>query len=220
MSSVTKKVIIDDIILKITEANPTDDFSIPRSQISYVLDTVRDKLVGDAVEKDLKKGQHPNAIYIEKEAGKVISSEDDGSAECAIRHYVTLTKDPIWVANDLGIMLIQFSNGTKAERVDHKDLDVIKFLSGAKATFKNPIWHREGRKVYVDELTDIQANEITVHAHYIPTAGYITDETALYPIDDGLRVAASDMAVEILKEELGGTVDDSIDDGNISTDNG
>ena len=115
MSSVTKKVIIDDIILKLTEASPTDDFSIPRSQISYVLDTARDKIVGDAIYSDLRKGEIPNAIYIEKEAGKAISSEDDGSVECAIRHYVTLTKDPIWVINDRGIMLVQFSNGTKAE---------------------------------------------------------------------------------------------------------
>ncbi len=153
----------------------------------------------------------------EKEAGKTISSEDDGSVDCAIRHYITLTKDPIWVINDKGIMLVQFSNGTKAERVRHEDLDVLKFLSGAKATFTNPIWHREGRKLYIDEVTDIQANEISVHVHYIPTAGYITDETALYPLDDGLRVSVSDMAVEILKEEIGGTVDDTIEDGDIET---
>jgi hypothetical protein len=216
MSSVTKKVIIDDIILKLTEANPTDDFTIPRSQISYVLDTVRDKLVGDAVLKDLRQGQHPNAIYIEKEAGKVISAEDDGSTDCAIRHYVTLTKDPIWVTNDKGIVLVQFSNGTKVERIGHSDLDVIKFLSGAKATFTSPVFHREGRKLFIDEVTDIQANEISVHVHYIPTAGYITDETAVYPLDDGLRVSVSDMTVEILKEEIGGTVDDSVDDGNIT----
>ena len=216
MSSVTKKVIIDDIILKLTEANPTDDFSIPRSQISYVLDTARDKIVSDAVYSDLRKGEIPNAIYIEKEAGNAITSEDDGSVDCAIRHYVTLTKDPVWVINDKGIMLVQFSNGTKVERVRHEDLDVLKFLSGAKPTFTNPVWHREGRKLYIDEVTDIQANEISVHIHYIPTAGYITDETALYPLDDGLRVAVSDMAVEILKEEIGGTVDDSVDDGNIT----
>ena len=217
MSSVTKKIIIDDIILKLTEAHPTDDFTIPRSQISYVLDTVRDKIVGDAVYSDLRKGEHPNAIYIEKEAALAISSEDDGSVEAAIRHYITLTKDPIWIANDKGILLVQFSNGTKIERVGHEDLDVIKFLSGAASTFTNPIFHREGRKIFIDELTDIQANEITVHAHYIPTAGYITDETALYPLDDGLRVSVSDMVVEILKEELGGTVDDTIEDGDIET---
>jgi len=219
MGSVTKKIIIDDIILRVTEAHPTDDFNVPRSQIGYMIDGARDEVVANQVAKDIRRGNIPNPIYIEKEGGKSITSENDGSSiGCAIRHYVTVDKDPVWITgNDDGIVLVQFNNGTKVDRIKHNELDILKYLSGAKASLTSPVFHREGRNIYIDEITDIQANEIKVHVHYIPTVGHVTDETLIYSVDDSVREVITEYVVEKVIQELGGTIDDKIEDGD--TDN-
>jgi len=215
MGSVTKKIIIDDIILRVTEARPTDDFTVPREQIGYILDTVRDEVVAKEVHNNLRQGRIVNSIYIEKEASKLIVSENDGSTGCAIRHYVTIDKDPVWVVDDMAIVLVQTSDGTRARRMNQKDIETSRFLSGSKPSPTNPVWHREGRNIYLDEFTDIQANEVTIHVHYVPTAGYITDETAVYPLDDSDRAVVTEIVVDEIIKELGGTIDDIIEDGDI-----
>lgn len=214
MPSVTKKIIIDDIILKVTEAHPTDDFNVPRSQISYLIDTARDELLPKAITNNIRRGKIPNSIYVEKESGKRIYSEEDGSSvKCGLRHYVTLDHDPIWVFGDNGVVLVTINNGTKVDRVRHEELDVIKFLSGAKASATSPVWVREGRRIYIDELTDIQANEMKIHVFYIPTLGFETDETVPYKLDDSLRGPVTKYVTNEIIKQVGGTTDDQIEDG-------
>ena len=213
--SVTKKIIIDDIILRVTDFHPTDDFDIPRAHISYILDTVRDRFVSDTTIKDLRNGGFPNSIYIVKDSGLTVTPEGDGtSTDCALRHYVTMTRDPIWAPDDGAIVAVTFADGTKVDRVSQDDMDFIKHLTGSSPSSSAPVFHREGRRIYIDEISSIQANDLTVNVHYVPTIGYETDETVTYELDDSLRINVTDTVADILIEQMGGIIDDDIEDGN------
>jgi hypothetical protein len=217
--AVTKKIIIDDIILRLTEGKPTDDFPVPRAQISYMIDSFRDEVVANSIQRATRNRGYVNPLYIEKEALKSLVSENDGSVDCGRRHYVTLDKEPIWVEpDDKGIVLVELSNGTSVERVQPSDFHALRVLDGAKPTYTNPVWVREGKKMFVDEFTDIQANEIKINVHYVPTIGYSTDETSNYPIDDSDKETLTEMVTEELKKQMNGTVYDTVEDGIIDKD--
>src|SRR5688572_18273425 len=138
-----KKQLIDDIILRVTKSAPSDDLELEPAQIAFWFDQVANTAVPDFLNKAIVDRLTIDPIFILVEDNKTATIEDITMLEdCDDRVYLTLTKIPMSLVNDYGIVRVITEEGTIVNNTPIEELDTINKLTFGKPNRENLLYSR------------------------------------------------------------------------------
>lgn len=211
----SKAQIIDDIILKATQGNPSDDHEIEREQIAYWLDVTASALITAEIEFELKNGRQIPQAYITFEECKDLEEEDVSCAgDCGDRFFVTLTGQILDLSDDSGIVRVATEEGFEISLTAVEDLSILRRLPWTRPSYDNPLAYRVGDKLYVEgfKASDAQFDKITVW--YVQRQDITTlDDDDEIRLTDKIRSDIIDRVSDKLRLQLYGSQQDVQNDG-------
>lgn len=166
----TFSTLADDLILRIYSGNPSDDIQLEKSQVVHWLTIYRDSIVKDYLNKVIQAGKAIDTNLISQLTGlipaqEVISGDDD----CNDKFYITLTKEPLSLINDMGVYHIEDEEGLELGKTRTEMRSLVRNLRYARPTINNLNWYRIGTKVYIEGLTEDNFEEKQFTVLYIPS---------------------------------------------------
>lgn len=175
-----KKELIDDIILRVTKGNPSDDFQLEPSQIAFWFDLVLQDLVRKDLDAQLKAMRGIDAGYIEIEDCRELTFVGGAClSDCAKRVQVTTSKPIITLPNDLGVQRVLTNDGAWVGKTVIRDLDTLRFLRFGKATSKHPLWYKAGEVLFIEGFNEDDVDgtlSFTIFYIPAPTISNLTDD--------------------------------------------
>ncbi len=215
----TRNRIISDVELRLTRSHPTDDLQLTRVQISHWVDLARDEFVADYLESRMKKGRGADPYYIEREQCLVVAGEDPAcETDCYDRYFTTITENVLSLGtNDDGMIRVTTSDGLRIEKVNRFELDIIRDMEFSKPSSDNPVFYREGKKIFIIGVSGFKLTTFKIHAYYVETMeghSTITDTTDPYSANGRHVKAITKLAVQIGLEQMGlKELEDNINEG-------
>lgn len=166
----TFSTLADDLILRIYSGNPSDDIQLEKSQVVHWLTLYRDSIVKDYLNKVIQAGKAIDTNMISQLTGlipaqEVISGDDD----CNDKFYITLTKEPLSLVNDMGVYHIEDEEGLEIGKTRTEMRSLVRNLRYARPTINNLNWYRIGTKVYIEGLTEDNFEEKQFTVLYVPS---------------------------------------------------
>jgi len=206
----SKKTIIDDIILRLYQASPTDDLELTDTQVAYWLGVTLNALVATECNEKLKRNQFIPNVYIKKETLNPGTFEDD----YADRVYFQLSEPVLILNNGGGIIRIIAEDGTSVNRASIQTLNLFNAMRFAKPSEANLIYTQEADNIYIEGLKESDLSFDSIEVWYVPQQDILnaTDSYELLVSDLTLPMLI-DEVVEIGKRELYGTQADQESDG-------
>lgn len=204
--AITKAEIRDDIILRLTQGQPTSDFEIPNAQIDRWIDIARDRVVAEYVFKSAKyDGNFIDPSYIKTDTfGAMLTG------------YTFLVSEPILSTplNDSSLIRVRVKSviggsTVRASKVDLFQLDNIEVMCQTAPSESKPIVYRKENTLYFKGLSQVVA-DYTVEVDYVQAMiGSSTD----YSISEAHLELVTEIAENIGRKELGMIIIDEINDG-------
>ena len=207
----SKKVIIDDVILRLTQGAPSDDLELETLQVAYWIQTHLNQVVANEVNEKLKRKETIPAVYIISEEQELLTEDSEFGDG---RYYVTLDNEILTVNHGMGVIQVWDEEGNEIKKADVQTLTLIKNMRFAKPTSENVVYSHEGNKIYFPGLkeSDIQFEQI--RAWYIPRQDILSaDDDYEVLISDLSLPILIDLAVETGKQQMYGTLPDESNDG-------
>lgn len=211
----TKEKLIGDVMLQITQSTLTDDIAIEESQVaSWATDFLND-LVKRECAAELKKGNSIPPVYITRETGLPLTEENIADVDDEDqRMYLTLTGEVLDLPDDNGVVKVLDYDFNIIHKTDTESLEVINDLRFSKPSSENPLYYREGTKIFIKgfNTADLDFNDFMVH--------YVEKQDVL-AMDDEDEIKATDQIINVLtdllvqrgKMELYGGQPDTASDG-------
>jgi hypothetical protein len=214
--SVTRKEIIDDVELRLTQGKPSQDFQVPKEQIGRWVDIARDRFVADML---FKSGQYDghfiDPTYVTSEVDLAISavanSDDD--------EYTAVVANPILSTplNDYGVLRVRVKliaspyTHIPCNKVDRRTLEDMRFMEFSNPSTDSPVVYRKGQSLYFSGLPASANSLYKAEVEYVEAmVGSSTD----YSINESHLGDITLMAEEIGRREIGlPVVADEINDG-------
>lgn len=218
MAKVSKKYLVSDVILKLTQSSPSQDTEIEDSQIAYLLTNELNFLMSLEVETLVRQGKPVPPIYLIRETCKQLSIED---VDCVPtndeRLYFALTGKVLDVENDAGIVQVLTSDYQEIYKAYLELLPTLKQMRWTRPSSDVLIWSRQGDTIFVEGFLepDIDFNDIIVS--YVPKQNLVTmADDDLVIVSDKILTVLTDKVADQAKLMMYGTQPDTT--GNDSTD--
>jgi len=215
--AVTKGQLISDIENRLTRGKPSDDLELSRSQIGFWLDSERDFLVSQYLDKKIKSKEPIDPYYITGiDKCLSLSTEEDecDTEDCQYRYYITLTQDVLSLVGDRGVMRINDQNGNILIYSNKDDMDVFQYLSFAKPSRKRQFSYREGLRIYIEKIKPEMVKYLTYDVFYVPAySGFEIEEDEDYIISSHLIPELLTRVEEIAWRQMLGQFEDLHSDG-------
>jgi hypothetical protein len=197
-----KEKLISDIELRLAGGEISDDRRVPRRQISHWLDIVRDRLVQDELNKSLSDGDSILGSYLEPPDEALEIEQDDAAHLDDPRYYVTLTKTPLTIQGDRGIVKVLTSDLEPVLKTNIAEVDIVKRLHYAKPTINNPLYWRRGNRLYLEGVSSRIKNDYTIDVYYVVSYGNNSpEEDEDFKISDQLVPLLLDLVEETARRE-------------------
>ena len=218
--AVTKKMFIDDIILRVTKGAPSDDLELEPSQIAYWIDMVAKTAIPQELNKAINNKEAIQSVYIEIEDNKVATVENvtmlsDNDDRC----YITVSKPILNLVNDYGIVRIITEEGKHLDHVPIEYLDIINNLTFSRPNKNNLLYSRVGEKLYIHGLNPKHVAIVKFSVYYIAAIDIFSmADNDVLKISDALLAIIGE-SVETMAMKQIGSVDpdvqnDAEDDNN------
>ena len=205
----------DDIILRITKSNPTDDSEIEKDQIIYLLSQARDGIVKSYLDKMILANQPIDTMYVERFIGPVNSVESQAVVDAINeRIFITLPKQPLALLKDLGIVQVLTDDYLPVMRYHLENFTVLNSLRYAKPSPENLCFYREGNKIIIKGIKSINTDSDHFIVDYIPALAS-TNPTADDDVilSDALLSELTGMVEETMRKQMYDTAQDLNNDG-------
>jgi hypothetical protein len=212
---VTKEQLISDIILQLTQGNPSDDIAVEEDQVAFWLQYHLHDLIRREIIDYRKKGQQIPPIYIRRDVALALGEEAIADvADANQRLYVELEEDVLDLPRDGGVIRVLDYDRNLIHMTAAEDLEDLRNSRFAKPSIDNVIGYREGKKIFIEgfNTADIDFNPLMVS--YIPKQDVIAmadDDEVL--VSDQLVPVLIDLCVQRGKLQMYGTVPDQANDG-------
>ncbi len=194
--SIVKGQLIDDIILRVTKGSPSDDLELEPRQIAFWFDIVAKTAVPDYLNQKIRAGEMIDPDLIIVEDNKTATVEDVVMlAPASDRVYITITKPPMVLKNDAGIIRIITEEGTPVNNAALPYLDTINALTFGKPSRENLLYTRINQKIYIHGLNPKHVGIISFSVYYVPTID-------LSALQDNEEVKLPDTLVAIISEQV------------------
>lgn len=216
---ITKKELIDDIILRVTKGAPSDDLELEPRQIAFWFDLTAKELVPKYLDGRTKKGESIDPIFINIDDDIVGTVENVVMLDSYTDRVYIETEEPIIdLKNDGGLIRIITEEGSIVNKVSIERLDTINKMTFAKPSRENLLHTRINQKIYIHGLSPTQVGLLTFSVTYIPKINISDlDDSDEVRLPDEVIGLISDAVEEKAWKELGGTPDienDAEDDNN------
>lgn len=212
----TKKELISDVILQLTQSDPSDDLALDERQIAMWLTYHANAIVTTELNSKLAKNEMIPSIYVTREECIVSDLEDtDCGDDCQDRISVSLLGDPLTLNDDGGIVMVQTDDGDQVLKAGSITMIMLfRSMRFARPSSENLVYYRQGTKIYIEgmPLSDIPFDKF--HVWYVRKQDYTTasDSTQIL-VSDLVLPALIDSIVQRGKMELYGGQVDRANDG-------
>jgi hypothetical protein len=214
----TKEKLISDIILKITQSNPSDDLALEEDQVAYWISLHLNDLIRREIIEEQKKGNMIPPIYIRRDV--VIEPQEESITNVSAfnqRIYIELPEEVVDLPRDGGIVRLLDYDRNLIHKTSVEQLEDLRNLHFAKPSPENPVYYREGKtnnKIFIEGFNTADIDFNPFMCSYIPKQDIISmadgDEVL---ITDQLVPILRDLCVQEGKEELYGSEPDKENDG-------
>ncbi len=192
----TKKQLVDDIILRVTKGAPSDDLELEPSQIAFWFDLVAKTVVPDYLNNLIQGGFHIDPFLIEIEDNKVAIVENVTMLEDADdRVYIIVNKPVISLKEDAGLIRVITEEGTVVNNVAIERLDTLNKLTFGKPSRENLLYTRINDRIYIHGLKSKHVGIIMFSVYYIPTVDLLNAQ-------DTDIVKLSDELIDLISNEV------------------
>lgn len=204
--AITKAEIRDDIILRLTQAQPTSDFEVPNTQIDRWIDIARDRVVSKYIFNSAKyDGSFIDPTYIKTDSFTAMEAG-----------YIYTIAEPILSTplNDSSLLRVRVKSvidatTVRALKVDLFQLDNIETMCQTAPSASKPIVYRKGNIIYFKGFSNV-VSDYTVEVDYVQA---MTGSTTDYSISEAHLDEITEIAENIGRRELGMLIIDEINDG-------
>lgn len=216
----TKEKLISDIELRLTKGKPSDDLELERSQIGHWLDVVRDMLVQQTLNKSITAKDYVHPMYIEKETCLAATMSSESCLTSANQKAeLTLSKSPIVLLKDRGIVRVTTSDYQRVDKLDVASIDIINDLPFSKPNQNNLAFYREGDKIIIEGISQHNVDLTNFIVYYIPQ--YTTNpvsESDEFIIAGHLIPVLLDEVENIGRRQIYNSLEDDSNDGDQNLD--
>lgn len=212
----TLKEIRSDVILQLTQANPSDDLALDDAQVNAWITYIANVLVATEINSKLAKNEMVPSIYVTREECILGETEDtDCGDDCQDRIAVELENEVMTLNNDGGIVMVQTEEGDQVLKAGSiNNIMLFRNMRFAKPSDENLVYYRQGNKIYIEgmKFNDIPFDKF--HVWYVKKQNYMTaaDSTEVV-VSDLVLPALISSVVQQGKLELYGTQVDKANDG-------
>lgn len=204
----------DDIILRLTQSNPSDDSEIEKSQVMYLLAMNRDLLVKNYLDKQIVNAQPVDTHYKVRYTADTQEESEANVAADDERLFVLLDKQPLPLVNDSGVLQVLTQEYLPVLKYRAESFTVMRDLRFAKASPVNLCYYRDNRKIIIKGLTRKNKDNDKFIVDYFPSlASQTLSESTDVLLSDALLPELTNMVEEIMKRQMYQTVQDLENDG-------
>ena len=208
----TKKYIIDDVLLQLYQGQPSDDAAVEYAQVAYWLDIHLNQLVATECNGKIARREAIPNVYIRKASCEVAEVEED--SEDNERVFVTLDDEVLSLNDNGGIVRVTTNDGTVVNRASVATMNMFNAMRFAKPSENNLLYVHEGSNIYVEGLKSSDVPFDLLNVWYVP-------KQDIYNAADTYEVLCSDLTLPMVidtlvqrgKQELYGSQADQANDG-------
>jgi len=195
---------VGDIELRLSRSKPSDDFELDKSQIKHWIDIVRDSLVADKLNVDIKKGKSIPAIYVRSEFCTVVVDEVNAcNSGCGKRKSITVSDDILTLDDDRGVLRVVSSTGDWVPIYSADEARQVARLRFSKPGEDKAIGYREGQNIFIMGLTDLKTAAVKYNVFYVgATMSFTLSDPDEYPIESILAPIMLDEVEAIGRREF------------------
>lgn len=212
----TKREFISDVILQLTQSDPSDDLALDERQIVHWLNYVANSVIATEINSKLALNEPVPSIYQTREECIISELVDtDCGDNCQDRIAITLSNEVMTLNGDGGIIIIQTDDGdqvTKAGAINH--IMLFRQMRFAKPSSENFVYYRQGNTIYIEGMSPVDIPFDKFHVWYVRKFDYTNSP-------DNTPIVASDLALpsimaavlQLGKLEMYGSQSDQANDG-------
>lgn len=219
MARPTKNQLVSDVMLRLTQAAPSQDLEIPDSQVAFWFNQILGKLIPQEIARLLDQGKQIPQAYITREYCKQLTEEttpcvpndDDGTKQ---RYWFALSQRAVDVEDDNGIVQVLTNELDEIFKASIQQMPMLKAMRFTAPSSQLLLWSRQEELLYVEGFkeSDLDLNKIIVF--YVPKQDMLTmADTDEVFISDKLVEVAIEQVTAIGLQELYGSVEDKTNDG-------
>lgn len=195
----TKRELIDDVVIRLTGFKPSDDTEIPDTLVGFWIDNARSMIISQLMEQGIGIDLSDYAVLYEnieikqKERGMESLEEDKW-------FYSELPVSVMSLINDAGLMSVYMQNGKEVKRYNLTDRVRFKNLRFGKPSENVPTYTRRNKEIYFEGGNESWREKGRVSVLLVPENVDSLDET--YPIDSAIVPQVLQMAEETGRRTL------------------
>lgn len=211
----TKKELVDDIILRVTKGQPSDDLELEPSQVAFWFDLIAKELVPNYLNSKIKKDEELDSILINTEDDLVGTVEDVAMLDqYSDRVYIEVEEEIIDLKNDNGLVRIITEEGLVVNKVSLAKLDTLNAMTFSRPNRENLLHTRINQRIYIHGLSPLQVNLTKFSVWYIPKPNfYGAGDDDIIKLPEDLLNMLSDAVEEKAMRELRQVEPDMENDG-------
>jgi hypothetical protein len=207
----TAKQIIDDVVLQLTQSNPSDDLALDDRQLLAWLNYHVNELVAIEINSKLAKSEAIPQLYILREECVVGEAEDTDCGDECVRISVSLTNEILTLNNNSGIVVVESDEGDQIKKSSIETRGNFKQVRFSKPSEDNLTYYGQGTKIYVEGFKEVDIPFDKFHVWYVPKRAYASTDEVI--VSDLVLPVLVDALVQRGKLELYGTQVDEENDG-------
>lgn len=214
----TRKQLIDDIELRLYQGKPSDDSELPKAQIAFWIDSIRNALVSTKLNGQKRSKQSLDSFYFEREVNKQLTKEEGTNYNDELtdfRYYLVTTKAIMPLDEGAGIVRINDNFGRNLDPISSENLEYYQCLPYGGTSTTDQAYYKEGDvEIFIEKSTDSTRSTYYYDVVYIPMVGTDTIiDTVEYPIDEELKIVLLDEVEKIARRQMQLGVADLDNDG-------
>lgn len=190
----TVKEIVSDVILQLTQSDPSDDLALDERQVAFWLTTHANALVTAEINSKLKLGEMVPRIYQTRETCILSELEDTacGDDDCTDRIKLTLTNEVLTLNDDSGIIMVQTDDGDQVLKAGSiNNIMLFRHMRFSKPSGDNFVYYTQGSNIFIEGMDAEEIPFDKFHVWYVPKKDYHT-------VADSTEVVVSDLVLPIL----------------------
>jgi hypothetical protein len=196
----TKRELIDDVVIRLTGFKPSDDTEIPDTLVGFWIDNARSMIISQLMESGMGFDLSDYAVLFENLEIKQKDREMESLSEDKW-FYTTLPSSVMSLRNDMGLISVYMQDGREVKRYNLTDRVRFKNLRFGKPSENVPTYTRRDVEIYFEGGNESWRENGRVSVLLVPENVDSLDEK--YPIDSAIVPQVLQLAEEIGRRTLG-----------------
>lgn len=165
----TVQEFVADVELQLLQGAPSDDSELEHAQIKAWGTYHLNQLVANELNEKIKRGEQIPAIYQVRAALEVPTLEAlDNIDEDDERIYCEMDEEILTLNKDMGVITCLDEDGEELKKADIQTLQQFKHLRFSKPSSENPLYYRQGQKIFLCGFKPVDIPFSYIQVFYVP----------------------------------------------------